>query len=69
MDDKINTHLEAGGVMTPGRIQDPEGAKSMVISFKTTPRAILAVHRHHYKIVFFRDAINVRLKVDLDATT
>ena len=63
----INTHLGARGVMTPGRIKDPEGAKSMVISFKTTPGAILAVHRHHYKIVCFRDATSGRLKVDLDA--
>ena len=43
-DARINTHLGAG-VITLGRIQDPERAKSMVISFKTAPGAILAVHR------------------------
>jgi hypothetical protein len=42
-DAMINIHLGEGGVMTPGRIQDPEGAKAMVISFKTTPGAILVV--------------------------
>jgi hypothetical protein len=35
-DIRINTHLGAGGVMTQVRIQDPEGAKTIVISFKTT---------------------------------
>ena len=55
--------------MTPGRIQDPEGAIIVVISFKTTPGAILAVQRQTYKIVCFRDATNGRLKVNLDATT
>ena len=41
----------------------------MVISFKTTPGAILAVQRQTFKIVCFRDAISGRLKVDMDATT
>jgi hypothetical protein len=55
--------------MTPDRIQDPEEAKIIVISFKTAPGAILAVQRQTYTIVCFRDAISGRLKVDLDATT
>ncbi len=68
-DARINSHLRARGVMTPGRIQDPEGAKIMVISFKTSPGATLAVQRQTYKIVCFRDATSGRLEVDLDATT
>jgi hypothetical protein len=68
MDAMINIHLGAGGVMTPGRIQDPEGANIMVISFKTAPGAILALQRHTYKIVCFRDAISGRLNVDFNAT-
>ncbi len=67
-DARINTHLCAGGVRTPGRIQDPEGANIMVISFKTTAGAILAVQRQTYKILCFRDATSGRLKVDPDAT-
>ena len=54
--------------MTPDRIQDPEGAKTMVIYIKTTAGAILAAQRQTYKIVCFRDAISGRLKVDQDAT-
>jgi hypothetical protein len=61
-DSRINTHLGAGGVMTSGRIQDPEGAKTIVISFKTAAGAILAVQRQTYKIVCFRDAASGKLK-------
>jgi hypothetical protein len=35
-DMRINSYLGAGGVMTPGRIQDPEGANTVIISFKTS---------------------------------
>jgi hypothetical protein len=54
--------------MTPGRIQDPEGAKTAVVSFKTAAGAILAVQRQTYKIVSFRDNDNGRLIVDTSAT-
>ena len=40
----------------------------MVISFKTAPGAIMAIHRKTYKIVCFRDTISGRLEVDLNAT-
>jgi len=55
--------------MTPGRIQDPEGAKTVVVSFKTATGAILAAQRQTYKIVSFRDINNGRLRVDTAATT
>jgi hypothetical protein len=67
-DNRINTHLGATGVMTPCRIQDPEGAKTVVVSFKTTTGAIIAVQRHTFKIVYFRDPDNGRLRVDSAAT-
>jgi hypothetical protein len=54
--------------MTPGRIQDPEGVKIVVVSFKTAAGAILAVQRQTYKIVCFRDSDNGRLRVDTIAT-
>ncbi len=55
--------------MTPGRIQDPEGAKTVVVSFKTAAGAILAVQRQTFKIVSFKDPNNGRLRVDTAATT
>ena len=54
----INSHLGAVGGMTSGRIQDPEGANTAVVSFKTAAGAILAVQRQTYKIVSFRDNDN-----------
>ncbi len=67
-DTKINSHLGASRVMTPGRIHDREGAKKVVVSFKTATGAILAVQRQTYKIVSFRDNDNGRLRVDTSTT-
>jgi hypothetical protein len=50
--------------MTPDRIQDPKGSKTIVVSFKTAAGAILAIQRQSYKIVCFRDMDNGRLRVD-----
>jgi hypothetical protein len=66
---RINSHLGAGGVMTPGKIQDPEGAKAVIISFKTTSRTFAAIHKQTYKIVYFKDATRGRLRVDVAAPT
>ena len=44
----INSHFGAGGIMTPGRIQDPEGAKIVIISFKISARAVSAIHGQTY---------------------
>ena len=54
--------------MTPGRIQEQEGANTVVVSFKTAAGAILAVQRQTYKIVCLRDIDNGRLKVDTSPT-
>jgi len=64
---RINKHLGAYGVMTPCRIQDPEGAKTVAVSFKTTAGAIIAVHRQTSKIFCFRNMDNGRLRVDTAA--
>ena len=32
-DMRLNTHLGAGGAMSTGRIQDPKGAKTVILSF------------------------------------
>ena len=67
-DTRINSHLGAAGVMKPDRIQNPEGAKTVVVYFKTAAGAILVVHRQTYKIVSFKDNDNGRLRVDTSAT-
>jgi hypothetical protein len=50
--------------MTPGRIQDPEGEKTIVVSFKTETGVIIVLKRQTFKIVCFKDVDNRRLRVD-----
>ena len=54
--------------MTPGRIQDPEGAKTVVIFFKTTAGSVAAIHNQPYTIVCFGDAVGGILRVDAAGT-
>ena len=65
---RINAHLGAGGVINPSRIQDPEGAKTVVISCKATVEAIAAVHMQTFNFVCFGDAAGGRLRVETAAT-
>jgi hypothetical protein len=39
----LNKHLGAEGAMSPGRVQDPEGAKMIAISFNTAAGAVAAI--------------------------
>jgi hypothetical protein len=55
--------------MTPGRIQDREGAKILVISFKIAAGAVATVHMQTFKIVCFGDVVGGRLRVDTTTTT
>jgi hypothetical protein len=66
-DMRLNTHLGSGGAMSTGRIQDPEGAKTIILSFKTTAGAALAISRHNIKLICFADVTTGRLRVDADA--
>ena len=54
--------------MTPGIIQDPEGAKTIVVSFKTTAEAITTILRQTLRFVCYSDTNNGRLKIDMATT-
>ena len=66
---RLNDHLGARGIMTPDRIQDPEGAKTIVASFKSAAGAIAAIQRQTLRYVCYSDADNGRLRIDRAATT
>ena len=51
----LHDHLGAGGAMSTGRVQDPEGAKTIIHSYKTATGAVAAIHRQNFKIVCFTD--------------
>ena len=56
--------------MTPGRIiYDPEGAKTVVVSFKTTAGAVTSIQRQTLRFVCYNDTISGRLKIEMAATT
>ena len=55
--------------MTLGRIQDPEGAKTIVVSFKTTAGAIATIQRQTLRFVCYNGTVSGRLKIDMAATT
>ncbi len=42
---RLNAHLGAGGAMSTERIHDPEGAKKVILSFKTSAEAAMAISR------------------------
>jgi hypothetical protein len=65
---RLNAHLGAGGIMTPGRIQDTEGAKTTVVSFKTAAGAITELHKQTLRCVCYSDTTSGRLKIDRAAT-
>ena len=49
----------------PGRIQDPEETKTIVVSFKTAAGAITSIQRHTLRFVCFNDIDNRRLRIDM----
>ena len=54
--------------MTPDRIQDPEGAKTIVVSFKTAAGSITTIQRQTLRFVCFDDTNNDRLRIDMAVT-
>jgi hypothetical protein len=54
--------------MSTGRIQDPEGAKTIILSYKTAAGAVAAIQRQTIKIVCFTYTDTRRLRVDIPAT-
>jgi hypothetical protein len=66
---RLNNHLGAGAIMTPGRIQDPKGAKTIVASFKFATGAITTIQRQTLRFVCYIDTNSGRLRIDMAATT
>lgn len=54
--------------MYSGRIQDPEGAKHIVISHQTAAGAIATMSRHKFPLMTYKDALTGKLKVDYKMT-
>ena len=55
--------------MSTGRIHDPEGAKTVILSFNIAAGAAMAISRNNIKLICFADVTIGRLRVDADATS
>ena len=60
----LNKHMGAEGAMSPGRVQDPKGAKIIVLSCKTAAGAVATVIKHMFVITCFTEAETGRLRLD-----
>ena len=50
--------------MSPGHIQNPEGAKHLVISYQTAAGAIATISRHRFPLMTYKDVLTCKLKVE-----
>jgi len=53
--------------MSAGQIHDPQGAKTVTLSFKTAAGATLPIARHNIKIICLANVQTSKLHVDADA--
>jgi len=51
----VNQHLGAGGTMTLGQIQDPQGVKTIGVSYKIVAGSAAFISSQLFKIVCFAD--------------
>ena len=55
--------------MYPGRVQDPEGAKVITISFNTATGAVATIIKCMFLITYYTEADTGRLRLDAALTT
>ena len=60
----LNNHLGADGAMSPGRVQDPEGAKKITLSYNTPAGAIAAITKRRFLITCYTEHDTSRLRLD-----
>ena len=63
-------HLGAeGSMMSPGRVQSPEGAKTLVISFNTAAGAVATLVKRRFLITCYTEVDTGRLRLDPTLTS
>jgi hypothetical protein len=68
IDIELNEHLGARGIMSPGTIQDPEGARTLVASFCTAAGAAAAIVKRKFSLFCYQDLNTGRLRLDRTLT-
>jgi hypothetical protein len=54
--------------MSPGRVQDPEGAKTITISFNTAAGAVAAIVKRRFLITCYTEPDTDRMRLDAALT-
>ena len=65
----LNKHLGAAGVMSPERVQDPEAAKMITVSFNTAAGVVAAIIKRRFLITCYTEADTNRLRLDAALTS
>jgi hypothetical protein len=65
----LNTHLGAEGAVSPERVQDPEGAKTLVVIYRTTSGATTTIIKRRFQVTCYIEPDTGRLRVDPAFTT
>jgi hypothetical protein len=68
-DPAVNAHMGAEGAIYPSRVHDPEEAKTLVLSYKTSAEATTAIIKRRFQITWYPESDTCRLRVDLVLTT
>ncbi len=66
---ELNNHLGAEEVMSLGRVQDPKGAKTIVLNYKTVAGAMSAVIKHMLISARFTKEDTKRMRQDPTLTS
>ena len=60
----LNKHMGAEGAMSPGRVQDLEGAKTITIGYNSPAGAIVAIVKRRFLITCYTQQDTYRLRLD-----
>jgi hypothetical protein len=55
--------------MFPGRVQDPEGAKTIVLNYKLAAGAIVAMVKHMFLLTCYNEKHTGRMRLDAALTS
>jgi len=65
---ELNQHMGAELAMAPGRVNGLEGAKTIVLSYKTVAGAVATIIKHVFLITCYKEDNTGRLRLDATLT-
>ena len=65
----LNKHLGAEGAMSPGRVQDHEVAKTIVLSYKAAAGSVAPMAKHMFMLTCYIEEHTGRMRLDATLTS